>query len=422
MAAVSSMPPDKLKAMLVALKSSGGATTPAELPAPNGDFYGFYDQLTDEERAVLGRVRTFMEGTVQPIANEYWQRDETPREALVGGFKSLGLAGMLFADDGTRKPRASIVEGLFAVEMARVDVSTSTFFGVHNGLALWSLILGGSDEQKAEWIPKMLALDVIGSFGLTETKTGSAVAGGLRTTCRRDGDAWVLNGDKRWIGNSTFADFCVVYARDEADQKTKGFIVRKGTPGYAVEKIQGKTALRIVENGQITLENCRVPEFDRLQNVTEWRVVADVLRATRAGVAWQAVGCQMGAYEAALAYAQQRKQFGKPIGGFQLVQEKLVHMLGNLTASFAMCMRLAELQDAGTMTDEQASLAKVFTAARCRETVALARDLLGGNGILLEYHVARFFADAEAIYSYEGTNEINSMVVGRAVTGFSAFV
>ena len=254
------------------------------------------------------------------------------------------------------------------------------------------------------------------------TKTGSGAAGGLRTTCRREGDAWVLSGDKRWIGNATFADVIVVYARDEADQKTKAFLVRKGTAGLTVEKIQGKIALRSVENGQITLDGVRVPESDRLQNVTDWRVVADVLRATRAGVAWQAVGCQMGAYEAALAYAQTRKQFGKPIAAFQLVQDKLVHMLGNVTASFAMCLRLSQMQDAGTMQDEHASLAKVFTAARCRETVALARDLMGGNGILLEHHVARFFADAEAIYSYEGTNEINTLVVGRAITGVSAFV
>jgi len=422
MAAVSSMPPDKLKAMLVALKSGGGAASPAELPAPNGDFYSFYSELTDEERAALARVRSFMEETVRPAINAAWSADETPRELLIDGFRTLGVTRLIFNEDGSRTPRASLLEGFLTVEMARVDVSTATFFGVHAGLALWSIVLGGSEAQKAEWVPKMLSMDVIGAFGLTEKYVGSGAAGGLRTTCRREGDEWVINGEKKWIGNSTFSDFTVIYARDEADQKTKGFIVRKGTPGYSVKKIEGKIALRAVENGEITLENCRVAESDRLQNVTEWRVVADILRATRAGVAWQGVGCQIGAYETALAYTQQRRQFGKPIAGFQLVQEKLVQMLANTTASFAMCVRLSHMQDAGQMADEHASLAKVFTAARCRDTVALARETLGGNGILLEHHVARFFSDTEAIYSYEGTNEVNSLVVGRAITGFSAFV
>ena len=422
MEAVGSMPPDKLKAMLVALKNSAAPTEARELPVPNGDFYGIYDTLTDEQRAVAARVRTFMETAVKPVINDYWQRDETPREMLVKGFQDLDVISAIFDETGARRDGASMMEGIVTVEMARVDVSTATFFGVHSGLALWSMVLGGSDAQKAEWLPRMLSMEVIGAFGLTEPKTGSGAAGGLRTTCRRDGDAWVLDGEKKWIGNATFSDFTIVYARDEATQTVRGFIVRAGTPGYSVEKITGKIALRAVENGHVTLSGCRVPESDRLEKVTEWRVVADILRATRAGVAWQGVGCQIGAYETALAYAQTRKQFGKPIASFQLIQEKLVHMLGNITASFAMCARLSQMQDAGIMRDEHASLAKVFTAARCRDTVALARDLMGGNGILLDHHVARFFSDTEAIYSYEGTNEINSLVVGRAITGISAFV
>jgi len=422
MTAVAAMPPDKLKAMMVALKSGGDAAPQGEPPAPNGDFYGFADVLTDEERAVLARVRTFMEETVRPNINAAWQADTTPREMLVKGFQDLGLIGFIFNEDGMRTPRASLREGFLTAEMARVDVSTATFFGVHAGLALWSVVLGASDEQKAEWLPRMLSMEVIGAFGLTEKYVGSGAAGGLRTKCRREGDTWVIDGEKKWIGNATFADFVVIYARDEADQKTKAFIVRKGTPGFSVEKIEGKTALRAVENGAITLDGCRVPESDRLPKVTEWRVVADILRATRAGVAWQGVGCQIGAYETALAYTQTRRQFGRPIASFQMMQDKLVHMLGNTTASFGMCVRLSQMQDAGTMEDEHASLAKVFTAARCRETVALARETLGGNGILLEHHVARFFADTEAIYSYEGTNEINTLVVGRAITGHSAFV
>lgn len=422
MQVVSSMPPDKLKAMMAAVKAGGAEAPKGAPPAPNADFYGYYDRLSDEHRAVLADLRAVLETEVKPHVNAAWQSDTTPRDLLIPVMQRLNLPRHFVGEDGSRKPGTALLEGLVAAEMARVDVSVGTFFGVHAGLALQSVLHGASEAQKAEWLPRMLAFEAIGAFGLTEKWVGSGVAGGLRTTCRREGDTWVINGDKRWIGNATFADVIVVYARDEADQQVKGFLVRKGAPGMSVEKIAGKTALRIVENGAITLENVRVPESDRLPGIQGWRDVADVLRVTRAGVAWLAVGCQMGAYEAALAYLQQRRQFGRPLAAFQLIQDKAVTMLGNVTASLAMCVRLAELQDAGQMADEHASLAKVVTAARCRETVALARDALGGNGILLEHDVARFFADAEAIYSYEGTNEINTLVVGRAITGHSAFV
>jgi glutaryl-CoA dehydrogenase len=199
-------------------------------------------------------------------------------------------------------------------------------------------------------------------------------------------------------------------------------VVEKGTPGFSAEKLEDKIALRVVQNARITLEECRVPEANRLQAAHSFRDVARVLKMTRAGVAWLAVGCARGAYEHALAYAQQRKQFGGPIGRFQLVQDLLVRMLGNITASECMVMRLSQLQDAGVMKDEQASLAKAFCTVKMRETVGYARELLGGNGILLDENVGRFVADAEAIYSYEGTREINTLIVGRAITGFSAFV
>ena len=417
---VSQMDEATLAKMTKAMKAGGNGQA-KEPPPVNGDFFDIAGLLTDEQRDVQQRVRQFMEKEVQPIINEYWQRDEFPKE-LIPKFREANFIRAIFNDDGTRKEGASVTEGIATMEMARVDVSTATFFGVHAGLALWSILLGGSDEQKKEWLPPMLDMDVIGAFGLTEPKVGSGVAGGLTTTCRKDGDDWILNGQKKWIGNATFSDFVIIWARDEDSADVRGFIVRTDNPGYSVEKITGKIALRAVENGLITLENCRVPERDRLQNANSWRTTADVLRATRAGVAWQGVGCAMGAYEHSARYARERKQFGRPIGGFQLIQDKLVFMLGNVTAMQTMCLRLSEMQDLGTMRDEHASLAKVFTAARCRDTVALARDLHGGNGILLDHDVARYFCDTEAIYSYEGTNEINSLVVGRAITGQSAFI
>ncbi len=245
---------------------------------------------------------------------------------------------------------------------------------------------------------------------------------GLLTTANREGDTWVLNGEKKWIGNATWCDLTIIWARDLADNEVKGFIVENKTPGFKAEKIENKMGLRVVQNAHITLENCRVSEENRLQLDKSFRDTARVLRMTRAFVAWEAVGCAMGAYEHALAYTQQREQFGKPIASFQLIQNLLVKMLGNITASLCMIVRLSQLQDDGKLKDEHASLAKAFCTVKMRETVGYAREILGANGILLDYQVGRFVGDSEAIYSYEGTREMNTLIVGKAISGFSAFV
>ena len=285
-----------------------------------------------------------------------------------------------------------------------------------------AIIQCGSEEQKQEWLPKMQKFEKIGAFGLTEPEVGSGAAGGLGTSCKKVGDEWILNGEKKWIGNATFSDITIIWARDEDSGSVKGFIVRKENPGFHAEKMKDKMALRTVQNALITLTDCRVPESDRLQNANSFKDTAKVLQMTRASVAWQAVGCARGAYEAALKYTKKREQFGRPIASFQLIQNHLVEMISNLTAMQTLCFRLSEMQDGGQLTDEHASLAKVFCSMRTRDVVSRAREVMGGNGILLEYDVARFVADAEAIYSYEGTKEINSLIVGRAITGYSAFV
>ncbi|MEM6328388.1 MAG: acyl-CoA dehydrogenase family protein [Bacteroidota bacterium] len=402
-----------------------GRDRPAYAPPPSdGDFFEIEGLVTEAQRQKMADLRRFMETEVEPVINDHWLRDSTPLDVLVRGFRELDLLTPIYGESlESREPTGSVMEGLLTMEIARVDVSTATFFGVHSGLAMQSLLVCGSEAQKEEWLPAMRTWDKLGAFGLTEPHVGSAISKGVQTTARREGDTWILNGQKKWIGNATFADLVIIWARDEADDQVKGFIVRaQENPGYSVEKIRGKVALRAVENGLITLTDCRVPEADRLQKAHSFRDVAEVLTLTRAGVAWQAVGCAMGAYERSQRYATTRMQFGRPIARFQLIQDKLVHMLGNVTALQTMCLRLSQLQDEGRMTDAQASLAKVYTAARCRDVVALARDLHGGNGILLENHVARYFCDTEAIYSYEGTNEINSLIVGREVTGLGAFV
>lgn len=392
----------------------------SDLPPIDGDFYNLDLKLTEEQRKLQMEVRNFMEDEVRPLVNDHWNRAQFPFE-IIEKFKTLNITGVPY--EGYGCPNLPfLMEGIIAQEIARVDVSISTFFGVHSGLAMGSIYLCGSEEQKQEWLPKMQKLEKIGAFGLTEPNVGSGVAGGLETTCKFDGENWILNGQKKWIGNATFADVIVIWARDEDSNQVKGFLVRKENPGFKAEKMKDKMALRIVQNAIITLENCKVPESDRLQNANSFKDTAKVLRMTRAGVAWQAVGCARGAYESALKYTRKREQFGRPIASYQLIQDHLVEMLSNLTAMQTLVFRLSEMQDAGMLLDEHASLAKVFCSMRTRDVVSRAREVMGGNGILLEYDVARFVADAEAIYSYEGTKEINSLIVGRAITGYSAFV
>src|SRR3954452_8780685 len=394
---------------------------PKPLPTPDSDFYQLAETLPPEELAVVKQVRAYMETKVQPIINKYWAEDAFPFE-LLPSFKELGIGGLGMEGYGCRGGSQLLV-GLVAMEMARVDSSIATFFGVHSGLAMGSIYLGGSEEQKQKWLPAMARWEKIGCFGLTEPLVGSGTGGGMLTTAKRGGDTWVLNGEKKWIGNAPWCDISIIWARDLADNQVKAFIVEnKTTPGFKVEKIQNKIALKVVQNGHITMENCRIPEANRLQQDQSFRDTARVLKMTRFMVGWEATGCAMGAYENALKYCQERLQFGKPIASFQIVQDLLARMLGNITASQCLLVRMAQLQAEGKLTDAHAAIAKAFTTAKCRETVAWARELCGGNGIAADDNVGRFFADAEALYSYEGTFQMQNLIVGKAITGFSAFV
>lgn len=391
-----------------------------QLPPIDADFYNLSSKLTAEQRELQLKVRDFMEKEIKPYVNTSWYKAEFPF-AIIDKFKDLNLAGMPYKGYGC--PNLShVMEGVLTQEMARVDASITTFFGVHSGLAMGSIYLLGSTQQKEEWLPEMQKMEKIGAFGLTEPDVGSAISQGMKTSCEFDGERWILHGQKKWIGNATFADLTIIWARDVDSHKVKGFIVRKENPGFKAERIKGKMALRTVQNALVTLDHCKIPESDRLQKAHSFRDTAKVLRMTRAGVAWIAVGLSRGAYEGALKYTKKRKQFGRSIASYQLIQNHLVEMLSNLTAMQTLVYRLSEMQDEGVLADEHASLAKVHCTLRMRDIVSRAREVMGGNGILLEHDVARFVADAEAIYSYEGTKEINTMIVGRAITGYSAFV
>src|ERR1700726_1677472 len=367
---------------------------PAPLPAPNSDFYELVETLPAEELAIVKQVRTFMETKIAPIITKYWVEDAFPFEILPA-VKELNIGGVGMQGYGCRGGSVQLF-GLIAMEMARVDSSIATFFGVHNGLAMGSIYLGGSEEQKKKWLPQMARYEKIGCFGLTEPLVGSGTSGGMTTTAKRDGDTWILNGQKRWIGNAPWCDLSIIWARDLADNQVKGFIVEnKSTPGFSVEKIEHKIALKVVQNGQITMKDVRVQEANRLQGGNSFRDTARVLRMTRYMVGWASTGIQMGAFEATLKYAQQRLQFGRPIASFQLIQDLLSKMLANLTACQCLMLRLAQLDDEGKLDDHHAALAKAFCTAKSRETVSWGREVLGGNGIVADYNVARFFADAE---------------------------
>lgn len=387
---------------------------------PASDFYGYSAALAPREHELIEELRDYLGREVAPIVDDHWERAAFP-ESLPAGLAATGCIGLAYPES-RRFENSAVFRGWTAFELARVDASVATFVGVQNGLALGAIGECGSPEQRERWLPKLASCELIGSFGLTEPLSGSDSAQGLRTVARREGDEWVLSGQKRWIGNATFGDLTVIWAKDEADGQVKGFVVPNASEGFTATKIEHKTALRIVQNADITLEGVRVPDDHRLERANSFRDTSRVLRQTRAEVAWLAAGVAAGAYESALRYATERIQFGAPIASHQLVQHHLVTCLGNVTASIGMCVRVSQMLDDGTQTDQVSALAKAFVTTRMRETVALAREVCGGNGIVTDYGPGRFHADAEAIYSYEGTREMNHLIVGRAITGHAAFV
>ena len=382
------------------------------------DYFRIADQLTPEELDYLRRTRAFVDDEVLPVINDYWGRAEFP-QPLIDKMAGLGIVGDGISGYGC-PPMSPIASGLVHMELNRGDGSLGTFLGVQAGLAMQSIAMLGSEEQKQRWLPSMAKLESLGAFALTEPTHGSdSVA--LETTARRGGGTWTINGAKKWIGNGSIADIVVVWARDEADRQVKGFLVEPGTAGYDARKIEGKGSLRAVWQAEITLTNVQVPEANRLPGANSFKDTARVLAGTRNAVAWGALGHATAAYEIAAQYCAERTQFGKPLVSFQIVQDKLVKMLAEVCSMQLYCLRLGRLIEEGRLTDTIAAIAKMNNTRKAREVVAVARDLLGGNGILLDFHVMRHMADIEALHTYEGTETIQTLIVGRDITGVSAF-
>jgi glutaryl-CoA dehydrogenase len=382
------------------------------------DFFRIADQLTAEERGYWRTTRDFVDDEVLPVINDYWERAEFPRP-LVEKLGKLGIVGDGIEGYGC-PPMSPIATGLIHMELNRGDGSIGTFVGVQAGLAMQSIAMLGSEEQKEQWLPQMAQLNKIGAFALTEPTHGSdSVA--LETTARRDGDTWTINGAKKWIGNGSIADVIVVWARDVADRQVKGFLVEQSTPGYVARKMEGKGSLRSVWQAEIELTDVQVDEVNRLPGANTFKDTGRVLAGTRNAVAWGALGHATAAYEIAAQYCGERTQFGKPLVSFQIVQDKLVKMLAEVCSMQLYCLRLGRLIEEGSLTDTIAAIAKMNNTRKARQVVSEARDLLGGNGILLDFHVIRHMADIEALHTYEGTETIQTLIVGRDITGVGAF-
>jgi len=382
------------------------------------DYFRIADQLSTEERGYWRRTRDFVDDEVLPVINGYWERAEFPWP-LIEKMAALGIVGDGIQGYGC-PPLSPIATGLVHLEINRGDGSLGTFLGVQAGLAMRSIAMLGSEEQKQRWLPQMARLDMIGAFALTEPLHGSDAVS-LETSARRDGDGWLINGAKKWIGNGTIADVVVVWARDVADGQVKGFLVEKGTPGYDARRIEGKGSLRAVWQAEIALTDVRVTEANRLPGANSFKDTGKVLAGTRNAVAWAGLGHATAAYEIAVAYCRQRIQFGKPLVSFQIVQDRLVKMLAEVCSMQLYCLRLGRLIEEGNLTDTISAIAKMNNTRKARQVIAEARDLLGGNGILLDFHVTRHMADIEALHTFEGTETIQALIVGRDITGVGAF-
>jgi len=381
-----------------------------------GDLLGFSQDLTDAERAKLASLRAFLNENVRPVLVERWESGTN-----LADFRRP-LADLRLQDDPAilgpdGRPRP-LYRGFVTLELCRLDLAMSITYGGQVGMFRTLIHAGGSPEQIADWDPGILDFSFTGCFALTEPEHGSDVAGGLATVARRTDEGWVLDGAKRWIGNATISDNIVVIAREADGPRVLAFVVPADAPGVTRTVIPHKAAARMVHNADITLEGVRVPEERRLPRIESFADINRAFRRLRAEIAWCAAGMQLGAYEAAADYAATRQQFGRPIAGFQLVQDKLVRIVANIAQTLALAVRTTTHPIAD---DVSPSLIKLVAADRLRESVALARETMGGNGILLDEDAVRFFADAEAIYTFEGTREINTLILGRALTGLSAF-
>ena len=380
------------------------------------DFYQIDPLLSEEERMVRQTVREFVDDRLLPVIRDAWEKGEFPRQ-LIPQIAKLGLLGSTIQGYGCAGMN-NVAYGLCMQELERGDSGVRSFVSVQSALVMYPVNAFGSDAQKEKYLPKLQKADLVGCFGLTEPDFGSN-PGGMKTRAVKKGDRWVLNGTKMWITNADLADLAVIWAK--VDDVVHGFVVERGMKGFETQEIRGKLSLRASDTGEILLRDCEVPEENRLPKTQGLKSALACLNQARYGIAWGAVGAAMGCYEEALDYAKQRIQFSKPIAGYQLVQAKLVEMVTEITKAQLLCLQLGRLKDQGTSSFVQVSLAKRNNVWKAMEISRMARDILGGNGILNEYSAMRHMCNLETLYTYEGTHDIHTLIVGEHITGIPAY-
>ena len=378
------------------------------------DLLGVAQQLRAQEHERLLEVRELVQDKIRRQSIDYWNREEFP-EDLVAQLAGHGLGGVQLEDC------SHLLRGLIHAEIARADISLSSVVGIHNELVVGMIHEFGSAQQKAQWLPKLTAFEAFGAFALTEPEHGSDIAGGVQSTARRDGDEYVISGAKRWIGMGTFSDFALIWAKDEDSGDLGAYLVESDRPGYSATKIEHKIGLRIMQNADITLDQVRIPVANKLPGATCFASANGLLMQSRAWVGWQAVGAMMATLDICLSYAGKRQQFGQRLASFQLIQQSLAEIAGNLSLCLSMMSDIARKQERGDLQMVDAAMAKSTATRLARESAALGRALLGGNGVVSDFEMAKVFCDVEILHTYEGTYEINSLIVGRALTGISAF-
>jgi glutaryl-CoA dehydrogenase len=381
------------------------------------DYYGIDGLLGDEERMIRDAVRDWVEAEFLPVIVEHHRAGTFPME-VVPKLGELGVFGATLKGYGCAGLN-NVAYGLIMQELERGDSGLRSFASVQSGLVMYPIHRYGSDAQKDRWLPELQRGAAIGCFGLTEPDHGSD-PGGMKTRAVRKGDQYVLNGTKLWITNGSVADVAVVWAKGD-DGEIGGYLVERSTPGFSTLDIHGKFSMRASLTSELSFQDCRIPLANRLPGATGIRGPLACLTQARYGIAWGAVGAAMACYDWALQYAQTRVQFGKPIAAFQLVQRKLVAMLTGITKAQLLCLQLGRLKDAGSMRPQQVSMAKMNNVSMALETARMARDILGAAGIVDEHPVIRHMLNLETVFTYEGTHDIHTLIIGRDVTGLDAF-
>ena len=382
------------------------------------DFYSITDLLTDEELLIQQTANDFVKAEFMPLISEHYENGTFPME-LIPKLGELGFMGSSLPEESGGAGVSNVAYGLILHELERGDSGLRSFASVQGSLVMYPIHAYGSDDQKAKWLPGLGAGNLIGCFGLTEPNFGSN-PGGMTTRCKRDGDNWIINGNKMWITNGSLADVALVWARDE-EGIVRGFLLEKGMDGFSSSDIHGKLSLRASVTSELSMDNVRVKDSSRLPNIEGLKGPLSCLTQARYGIAWGMVGASVDCYNTALNYAKERKQFSKPIAGYQLTQAKLADMVTSITESQLLVYRLGRLKDEGKMTFQQVSMAKRNNCSIARDIAKLSREILGGNGIVGDYSPIRHMANIESVYTYEGTHEMHSLIIGENITGLSAY-